>query len=252
MGYVNTFNPVLQSNKPFNPTNIGNPLVSPSVSLIPDCNVLSLAKNRIENEWQTFLNNFGFTIYYKRTNYSLKNHDSLLGEDAISPFPDTKIMKGFLEIINNVHFFSPLGEENKKDIMLTISVKDYQNSWGSGLYPTAGDIFYVYNMNCGDVEKQSAEVYKVTDKNLDEKDVDMLFGGYIWKVNAIRLDYSYEPNSFIEKGNTMPNDDTFMGILSGGNSPISLDEKDYTQVVEDQAEEDYSNKIHNSIYGNDV
>lgn len=252
MGYGTTFNPVLQTNKPFNPLNIGNPLANPSVSLVPDCNVLSLAKERLVKEWQNFLNNFGFVIYYKRTGYSFDNHDFLFGEDPTSPYPDTKIFKGFLEIVNNTHFFSSLGEENKKEMLLTVSVGDYQTAWGVGTYPTAGDIFYVKNMACGDLEKESEEVYKVTDKNLNEKDIDTLFGGYVWKINAIRLDYSYEPNSFVEKGNTQPNDDSFMGILSGGYSPESLDEKAYTETADVEAAKDYSDQVTNSIYGNDL
>ena len=252
MGYGNTFNPVLPTNKPFNPNNIGNPLVSPTISLIPDCNVLSLAKNRLVAEWQSFLNNFGFVIYYKKTGYSYDSHDFLFGEDPTSPFPDTKIFKGFLEVIDNTHFFSPLGFENKKTIVLTVSINDYQNAWGEGTYPTTGDIFYVKNMACGDLEKESEEVYKVTDKNLNEKDIDVLFGGYCWKINAIRLDYSYEPNSFVEKGNTQPNDDSFMGILSGGRSPETVDEKDYTETASAAAEEDFPGRVTNSIYGNDL
>lgn len=252
MGYPNNFNPQLQTNKPFSPSTVGNPLVNPEKSLIPDCNVLSLERDRIKKEWQTFLNNVGFTIYYKRTGYSFDNHDFLLGEDSTSPFPDTKIMKGFLEIVNNAHIFTSIGEENRKDVLLTISVDDYQRCWGEGKYPTAGDIFFVKNMACGDIEKESEEVYKVTDKNLNEKDVDMLFGGYCWKINAIRFDYSYEPNAFVEKGNTQPNDDTFMGILSGGSSLESPDEKEYTENVSEEAKKDYYADQTNSIYGNDV
>lgn len=252
MGYANTFNPQLQTNKPFSPNTVGNSLANPNKSLIPDCNVLSLAKDRIKSEWQTFLNNFGFTVYYKRTGYSFDNHDFLFGEDATSPFPETKIMKGFLEIVNNVHIFTNIGEENRKDILLTVSVDDYQKCWGLGTYPTAGDIFFIKNMACGDIEKQSEEVYKVTDKNLDEKDVDMLFGGYCWKINAIRFDYSYEPNAFVEMGNTQPNDDTFMGILTGGTSEPSPDEKEYSENIYEEANKTISEFTENSIYGNDV
>lgn len=249
MGYPNNFNPTVQTNKPYTPTNVGNPLVDPNKSLIPDCNVLSLAKERVRNEMRSFLDSRGYTIYYKRTGYSFDNHDFLLGEDPTSPYHDTKVMKGFVEIKNNVHFFSPLGDENKKEIVLTLSIEEYQQCWGSGTYPTNGDIFFIKGMDCGDIEKESEEVYRVTDKKTGNNDTDILFGGYVWRVNAIRFDYSYEPNAFIEKGNTQPNDDVFMGILSGGESPVSADEKQYDQYSDLEAEIDYPTPSKN-IYGN--
>lgn len=251
MGYNQPFNPILPGNDSFSPNKIGTDYTNPTVSMIPDCDVKDSTQLRIEQEWQAFLNLYGFSIYYKRSNYNFTKADFLFGEDSTSPYPDSKIIKGFVEIENNVHFFSKIGEENTKNVILTISISDYQSLWGLGTYPLAGDQFRVKNMTCRDIEKKSSEVYKVTDKNLGQNDVDVNFGGYVWKINAVRLDYSHENNGFKEQGNTEGTDDDFMGKLKNGMPSSSEEIKPYAQNVNIEAKKDMNKKRRNNIYGND-
>lgn len=247
MGYGASFNPSKDILN-YNPNNKANQFANPSVSIIPSCDVINLQKERMKNEWQSFLNLTGFTIAYKRTNYNVNKHNPVLGEDTSSPYPEEKILKGFFEIASNIQFFGNMGEENKKEIILTVSIEDYENAWGKGTYPTAGDTFYVVNSDCGDIEKITPEVYQVTEKSLgNEKNVDLLFGGYVWKVYATRNDYSFEPGSFVEHGNTIPHDNEEIGIK--GQPDRNMIDLPHTNNSNKVSRKDYSNEIPNSIFG---
>lgn len=248
MGYGASFNPKPPTDAFFDPNKRGTGLTDPNISLLPKCGDRTNTKERIRQEWQSFNNNFGYRVNYQQIGNNLKNTDFLFGEDPTVAFKTGKIIKGFLEIQNNVGFFSPLGMEKKVDINFYITIQEFYNIFGDNQIPNIGDIFYFLEDNCEAPEKVKPLVYKVTYKDRLNAE-DFMFGDYIWKLQATRADYSFEENAFSEDSSPI-NDSTISGLISSANPFAKLsDNFNYEQSVEKLVDDELVQPPTNTTYG---
>ena len=90
-------------------------------------------------------------------------------------------------------------------------------------------------------------VFEVTEKDDKIKPVDFLGKHYVWKLQAKRFDYSYEPNAPKEKFlDDTAGDTKEFGRMADGDNPTDITVRDYD--VDEFAKAEFENK-ESSVYG---
>lgn len=205
---------------------------SPESRYVPACNDTSnLIRQTYRDQVTEYANTFGQVISYQPVTYNKNTHNFLYGQDPVSKYKYARKMKAIIDFTSYTAFLTKFGLMSDAEITIYIPIDEFERAWGpsSGdTYPLAGDIFYIDDEACDRPLGQSPKVFEVTDKEDSIKPVDYMGGHYVWKLQAKRFDYSYEPNAteekFLDDG---PEDTKEFGRLPGGENPPDVSKKGY-------------------------
>ena len=192
---------------------------------LPACDN-NLIEDTHRNQYQEYTNAFGNIISYQPVKYNFNTHNFLYGEDPTSGYHYARKLKAKISFTNYTTFLSKWGYMSDADITIYIPISEFNRVWGSpqaGIYPLEGDLFIIDNSACDRPLGQSPMVFEVTGKDDKIKPVDFMGRHYVWKLQAKRFDYSYEPNAPEERFLDDTSSDTGQfGRLAGGDNPPDL------------------------------
>ena len=249
-----SFNPVKAATlNPAKNTVGGNdsPLSVNQSLYVPTCNSTSLLKEVYHNQVAAYANNYGMPITYFPVKYNYSKANFIYGEDKISGFHVGRVMKAVIDFASYSSFLTKFGMMSDADITITIPIREFSKIWGDpageGIYPLAGDVFYINDSACDRPLQQSPMVFEIADKEDKIKPVDYMGGHYVWKLTAKRADYDYMPNMPEERFlDSEASDSKEHGRMPGGDNVPDMSYKAYD--VDDFAKKEYDN-IESSIYG---
>lgn len=259
MAYSDTFgfnfsptrtNPFDPSN-PKNTSNQPNPYGVGANPYVPNCsNAATLEKENHNKQYVEIVKNYGQRIAYQPVAYNVNTHNFLYGEDPTSGYHYARYMKAIVDFSSYNTFMTKFGIMSDADVIIYVPIDHFEEIWGTGVLPLAGDIFYIVDSSCDRPYRQTPMVFEVTEKHDSINPVDYMGGHYVWKLTARRYDYSYEPNAEIENKLGGPEDSGDAGRLAGGANEPEPYKKDYIQTNDETAKEDFDNSIvNNNIYG---
>lgn len=251
-----SFNPV--KNYAFDPVGNSrsaentNPVSVTDNLYVPTCDSKNLLAATHHNQYTEYVNNFGQTISYQPVKYNFNTHNFLYGEDPTSGYHYARKMKAIIDFSSYTTFLTKFGIMSDADITIYIPIKEFARIWGSpqgATFPLAGDLFIIDDSSCERPLGQSPMVFEVTEKDDKIKPVDFLGKHYVWKLQAKRFDYSYEPNAPKEKFlDNSAGDTDEMGRLDGGNNPADVVSREFSADIFAKEEFEIPEK-EQSVYG---
>ena len=94
-----------------------------------------------ENLWAEYINRYGVQTTYFRHGYNLTTQDDFVyGEDPTEPFLPSQTLNMIVEYQTDALLLSKFGLESTADLTAVVSIKDYQDTFGLGIEPKAGDV----------------------------------------------------------------------------------------------------------------
>ena len=98
-------------------------------------------RNMYSNLWAEYINRYGVQTTYFRHGYKLETQDDFIyGEDPTEPFLPSQTLNMIVEYQTDALLLSKFGLESTADLTAVVSVTDYQNTFGIGAEPKAGDV----------------------------------------------------------------------------------------------------------------
>jgi hypothetical protein len=98
-------------------------------------------RDMYSNIWTDFINMYGVNTTYYRHGYKLNTQDDFIyGEDPTEPFLEPYAINMIVEYETDALLLSKFGLESTADLHAVVSIKDYQNTFGLGAEPKAGDV----------------------------------------------------------------------------------------------------------------
>lgn len=235
-----------------NRTQVESPVPVTQNLYVPDCASQNLVKDTYAKQVQEIANNTGQTISYQPVRYNFNTHSFVYGEDPVSGFHYARKMKAIISFNSYTSFLTKYGMGSEAVIQIFIPFTEFERAWGdideSGVFPLAGDLFSIDDSACNRPLRQSKMVFRVTDKHDSISVVDFMGGHYVWKIDAERFHYSYEPNA--EKENFLDenvSDQNFYGEEKADGTPLSGKYNEYD--VDEKAKENYDNTDSSGVYG---
>lgn len=204
----------------------------------------------VKNNYRAMADNYaqmyGRKISYWTTGYNLTNHNPLYGEDPTAKYRGPRTLKAIPDMQSYSTFLTKFGIMSDLDMILYIPIPEFQRVWGN-VFPLAGDLFVIEDTACDRPLGQSPMVFEVTEKHDSINPTDFMSGHYIWKINAKRMDYSYEPGAPQELNAGGPVDSDSYGKIES-----TLEEPEITinpsENVDDEARKNFDNPS-SSVYG---
>lgn len=205
--------------------------------------------------WQDLVKNYGVRIKYWRHGFDFTTADALYGEQPTAAFADSELLAGAAEMTNNSTTLQRFGFQATNDIKILITIEEFARVFGTTIRPKSDDIFTLVDVYSDRPASFGPRIFQVTFADDESPDTNMLGGHYVWTIEAVRFQPSYEPNipSETAENNTLQvTEDANIGLLIGGSTPKSPP-KPYTQVVDEEAAEDFdidhSGENNDRVYG---
>lgn len=218
---------------------------------VPVCNdQQNMVRKNYRDQVNEYANLFGQTITYQPVKYNINTHNFIYGQDPTSGYHFARKMKAVVDLTSYTAFLTKFGIMSDVEITIYIPIPEFERVWGppAVIYPLAGDIFYIDGEACDRPLGQTPRVFEVTDKDDTIQPVDFMGGHYVWKLQAKRFDYSYEPNAteerYLDDG---PEDTKEFGRLPGGENPPDISRKGYD--VDKEAQKEFDNTEAGNTYG---
>jgi len=214
-----------------NRSGTGNSPVAVTDNLyVPKCGD-NLIEQSHRDQYLEYARNYGQTISYQPVKYNFNTHNFIYGEDPTSGYHYARRMKAIIDFSSYTTFLTKFGIMSDADITIYIPISQFNQVWGSPqgeTYPLAGDLFIIDDSACERPLGQSPMVFEVTDKDDKIKPVDFMGKHYVWRLQARRFDYSYEPNAPVEKFLSENSGDTKeYGRMPDGDNPPDISTKEY-------------------------
>jgi len=98
-------------------------------------------RNMYQNLWNEYINRYGVKTTYYRHGYKLQTQDDFIyGEDPTEPFLEPETINMMVEYQTDALLLSKFGLESTADLTAVVTIEDYQNTFGLGAEPKAGDV----------------------------------------------------------------------------------------------------------------
>lgn len=236
----------------FNPSNSVEKPVVPQSSYIPKCGQKSEMKEAYHKYAMEYANQFGMTIVYQPKIYNTEVADPLYGEDTISGFHHGREMKAVVNFESYSAGFFPMGFLSKESLTVYIPIRHFEQIWGptsNGIYPVAGDLFYIPDSVCDRPLRQSPIIWEIGNKfDAVNETVDFLSGHYVWKLECTRYKPSHEKNAPTER--FLNDSDTDSDQFGEIGNPSELSQENMNSV-DDFAKKEYDMRVgnKNDIFG---
>ncbi len=211
------------------------------VGYIPYTGQNTPERELFKSYWQDLIRTYGLRIKYWRHGYNLEIHDALYGEQPTATFEDSELMVGVPEMTNNSTTLQRFGFQATSDVKLMIAIDEFIRVFGIGARPKADDLFTLIDVYNDRPAQFGPRIFQVTFIDDEGPDTNMLGGHYVWTIEAVRFQPSYEPNipSETSESNTLQaTEDDHIGLLINGTVPASP-AKPYSQTSEQQTDDDF-------------
>lgn len=230
-------------------TDLGNTGIptneNPYVSRCDD--VSSNVKDNYRGMVANYASNFGMTISYWSTGYSLNNQNEIYGEDPTARYRGPRKMKAVIDFQSYTTFLTKFGVMSDLDIVIYIPIQSFREVWGE-VIPLAGDLFLIDDSACDRPLGQSPIVFEITEKHDAINPADFMGGHFVWKITAKRYDNSYEPGAPQEKFLGGPVDSGDYGKVESSIDDTIVVEDQSPTTADEEAKEDFDTP-NDSVYG---
>lgn len=182
--------------------------------------------------WKEQINHYGVEVNYYTNNHSLTGQDFIYGEHPTQYFSNPTKLIVVTSLNEAALSLTRFGVMSDDEVTAMISFSSFEDKFGSGAEPKAGDIFELEEYGRSRPGGRTGKIFEITQRvDQDVNQINQLQGHYVWLMTAKRFDYSYEPNAPQEQPAGQVNDDLLEGILEGGMSePVVV--KSYTGDVD--------------------
>lgn len=174
-----------------------------------------------KNYWREQIHHYGMTVNYYSNLTNLSNADIIYGEAPLAGYSEPYELNIILKIDNETSLFSKFGYVSDTDATGYIHHEDYQEVFGVGTEPKAGDLieFTEVGIDRLNYPKRGPRIMEIVEKN-DEipGEINNLAGHYIWQIKLKRFDYSREKTIIPELGSPEP--ETTGETIPGVPNPI--------------------------------
>lgn len=204
--------------------------------------------------WQDMVKNHGVRVKYWRHGFDFTKADTLYGEQPTAQYADSDLLAGVAEMTNNSTTLQRFGFQATSDVKLLIAIPEFARVYGS-MRPKSDDLFTLVDMYNDRPDSFGPRIFQVTYVDDEGPDTNILGGHYVWTIEAVRFQPSFEPNTPSETTQDLTlqvTEDSAIGLLLGGSTPKSPP-KPYTQVADEESaadfDADYRGEDNDKIYG---
>jgi hypothetical protein len=159
------------------------------------------------NYWREQIAHYGMTVNYYTNLTTLKNADVIYGEAPLAGYSQPSELNIIIKLDNESSLFSKFGYVSDTEATCYIHHDDYQEVYGEGSEPKAGDLieFTEIGIDRLNYPKRGPRIMEIVEKN-DEMpgEINNLAGHYIWHIKLKRFDYSREKTMIPELGTPDP------------------------------------------------
>ena len=220
--------------------------------IIPYGDAQSKERDNATGWWKELMNNFGMRIKYWQHGYDLGKHDFVYGEHTTAEFEPDELILGMVEKAGESAMFSKFGFQGAAEMRVAIEIDEFYRIFGENSKPQSGDLFTMPDVYSDRPGGLGIKIFEVTFPDDDAVDSTFLGGHYVWMIDAIRWEPSYEDGAPEEPGGSPMSDDSPIGILpTFGNTPSKP--KAYEQEIDEDVKENFDQEIDNggrdSVYG---
>ena len=226
------------------------------------------------NYWREQINLYGTKVKYFVNRFNTLSGDNFYGEDPNRSFADPVDTIIAVTLNEDAITLSKFGFDSDDAITGYIHISSFQSSFEDlssfdlsasnfspiVVEPKAGDVFQLSEYGDDRPSNRQAKYFEVTEKqDQDIAEINQVGGHYVFKIQAKRLDYSFEPNIPFNNltsnisGNAQVYEDSFAGRAAGGVNEQSQAKKDgYDQYnVDDISKTDVFDMSDNpdDVYG---
>ena len=199
------------------PTEIPKPLTD-RVRYLDKNNNLN-ERTLYKNYWREQISHYGMTVNYYTNLTTLKNADIIYGEAPLAGYSQPAELNIIIKLENESSLFSKFGYVSDTEATCYIHHEDYQEVFGAGSEPKAGDLIELTEIGIDRLNypKRGPRMMEVVEKN-DEMpgEINNLAGHYVWHIKLKRFDYSREKTLIPELGAPDPTTtgETIEGVLN--------------------------------------
>lgn len=211
------------------------------IGVIPYTGQPTLERTLFNDYWQDLVKGYGMRVKYWRHGFDFTTADALYGEQPTARFEDDELLAGVAEMTNNSTTLQRFGFQATSDVKLMITIEEFARVFGTTIRPKSDDIFTFVDVYNDRPASFGPRIFQVTYVDDEAPDTNMLGGHYVWTIEAVRFQPSYEPNipsETTEDSTLQTTEDANIGLLIGGSTPKSPP-KPYEQVVDDESAEDF-------------
>lgn len=246
--------------------------------------------------YEDLINSFGVKVNYYIHTFNLSGADLLYGEHPTAIFYGPINLSMYVEINNEAITLQKFGFDSADEFTGYVSIRAFESVVSSGnlyiqtesgnitsyeitdtpadvtysllssnidmlnnsaLEPKAGDLIEVIAMGCDRPAGRGPKIFEVTQRRDQEiSTINPLLGHYVWKIQAKRFDYSFQPNTPQEQQNEQVFENSFSGVISSNVSNDYYNQqpsqnKTYSDDIDVTSKEDVFDldKNNNDIYG---
>ena len=215
----------------------------------------------ISNSIQELIARYGSTVAYYVNTYNLSGANNVYGEDPTSIYAGPTNILMYIQLDESTSINRRFGFDNNDIITAYVHISSYQATFSSlstyaalsqAVEPKAGDVFQLIQYGADRPGDRNGKFFRISER-LDQdvgSGINILGGHYLWKLRAVRYDFSFEPGLSGEAGAAQVFDSMFSGLLSGG-MQLPSKPKSYPGGVDKKSKDViYDQSTNNtSIYG---
>jgi hypothetical protein len=153
--------------------------------------------------WREQISHYGTTVNYHVNLTTKQNADVIYGESPTAGYSEPAEINIIIKVDNESSMFSRFGLITDTDSTAYIHHDDFQEVFGLGSEPKAGDLLELIEIGNDRLNypNRGPRIMEITDK-LDEipAEINNLAGHYIWCIKLKRFDYSREASMLPELG----------------------------------------------------
>lgn len=169
------------------------------------------------NYWREQIDMYGQKVLYYRNKYNVETADNIYGEQPLAGFlaPQPLIMG--IQLSENALTLSKFGFQSDDAVTAFVHISSFYSVFPPTWEPKAGDVFKLVEYGSDRPGERDGKLFEITERcDEDNSAINPLMGHYVWMLKAKRFDYSFEPDIEPEKGSKQVHDDTYYGMLTGG------------------------------------
>lgn len=167
------------------------------------------------NYWREQIDMYGQKALYYRNMYNTLSADNVYGEQPTARFDDPKNVIMLVKLSENALILSKFGYQSDEQCTAYMHISSFYAVYPPDTEPKAGDVFQLTEYGSDRPGERNGRLYEITERlDQDNAEINPLMGHYVWRLQAKRFDFSFEPNIAPERGSNQVYDDKRYGTIT--------------------------------------
>jgi hypothetical protein len=164
-------------------------------------------RNNFNRWWKEQISIYGQEVDFYVNNTTLSGSNVLYGEEPGAGYSDPKQLIVYCNLNNDAWLFSKFGVVADADLTGVIHYEHFTEMYGVSSEPKVGDLIRLTEFGSDRLNfpRRRAVTYEITEVK-DQFENNPIAGHYVWTWKARTFDFSGEPGSPDNGGNTGAND----------------------------------------------